>query len=82
MQINVSSRRHTTSAPWIPSSKRQKALIGRIWMKIRSLQALDSAGLLVRIGKKYVSKAPIRSSVVADREYLYRIRASILDQQE
>jgi len=49
MQINVSSRRHTTSAPWIPSSKRQKALIGRIWMKIRSLQALDSAETLLSI---------------------------------
>jgi hypothetical protein len=43
------------------------------------LQALHRGGLLVRMGNKYVSNAPIRSSAPADREYVYRIRGSILE---
>ncbi len=40
----------------------------------RVLQPLDGAGLVVRMGNKYVSKAPIRSSASSGREYVYRIR--------
>ena len=44
----------------------------------RILRALAAAGLLVYSEGRWVSKVPVRSSAVSDREYAYRIRASIL----
>ena len=46
---------------------------------MRALRALGAAGLLVRTGAKYVSKVPIRSSATDGREWVYRIRGTVLN---
>ena len=46
------------------------------------VQELDGAAVLVRLGKKYVDKAPTPISATVGRRYVYRIRGSILANKE